>query len=116
MVNATNIVGVNWGIRDGNTKELKQGLIKYNKADGIQLDKKINSTSYAGRVSFVGDMSKGQAWLKITNLNINDTNQYMALITLQGETGYRYIATKLNVIQTGTITQGQTVFPSTEPP
>ncbi|XP_031569753.1 uncharacterized protein LOC116304200 [Actinia tenebrosa] len=46
MINATNIVGVNWGIRDGNTNKLQQGLINYNKADGIQLDKKINSTSW----------------------------------------------------------------------
>ncbi|XP_031574438.1 uncharacterized protein LOC116308193 [Actinia tenebrosa] len=99
MVNATNIVGVNWGIRDGNTKELKQGLIKYNKADGIQLDKKINSTSYAGRVSFVGDLSKGQAWFKITNLNINDTNQYMARIAIQDASDYKYVPVQLTVIQ-----------------
>ncbi|XP_031564767.1 uncharacterized protein LOC116300128 isoform X2 [Actinia tenebrosa] len=99
MFNATNIEVVNWGIRDGNTNNLKQGLINYNIADGIQLDKKINSTSYAGRVSFVGDMSKGQAWFKITNLNINDTNQYMALIATQGASAPQPVPVQLTVTQ-----------------
>ncbi|XP_031569745.1 uncharacterized protein LOC116304193 [Actinia tenebrosa] len=108
IVNATNIVAVNWGIRDGNTNNLKQGLINYNKADGIQLDKKINSTSYAGRVSLVGDLSKGQAWFKITDLNINDTNQYMAQIFTQGSSDYEYVIMQLHVIMLLTATPRQT--------
>ncbi|XP_031569747.1 uncharacterized protein LOC116304196 [Actinia tenebrosa] len=133
MINSTAMSEATWGVRDGDTNYLNPRLYRVLSSFGEFPDTKINSTSYAGRVSFVGNLSKGHAWFKISNLNISDTNQYMALIMLQGEKSYRYIATKLDVIQpvpttatitvptassspTGIITQGQTAFPSTEPP
>ena len=99
MSNITNILVFKWGIRDGNTDGLIQGFIRYDKGiiDAIIMDEKLNSSSYAGRVSFVGDLTKGHAWFKITNLNINDTNQYMANIYIAA--GYQYFPVKLTVVQ-----------------
>ncbi|XP_031552656.1 uncharacterized protein LOC116289860 [Actinia tenebrosa] len=102
MINSTVMSEATWGVRDGDTNaDLNPRLYRVFNPGGAFPDTKINSTTYAGRVSFVGELTKGQAWFKITNLNINDTNQYMARVILQGESSYRFSsATRLNVIQT----------------
>ncbi|XP_031564764.1 uncharacterized protein LOC116300126 isoform X3 [Actinia tenebrosa] len=99
MINSTAMSEATWGVRDGDSNDLNPRLYRVFNPGSAFPDTKINSTSYAGRVSFVGDLTKGQAWFKITNLNINDTNQYNARIFLQGESSYRFSSTRLNVIQ-----------------
>ncbi|XP_031574436.1 uncharacterized protein LOC116308191 [Actinia tenebrosa] len=92
---STNITEAVWGIRDGDTSNFKLVLIA---VDRFSEQIRYNA-GYDGRVSFVGDLSKGQAWFKITNLNINDTNQYTARIILQGTSSYKFSVIRLNVIQ-----------------
>ncbi|XP_031555136.1 uncharacterized protein LOC116292038 isoform X2 [Actinia tenebrosa] len=99
VVNSTAMSEATWGVRLGDTNDLKITFDRVFNPGGAFPDTKINSTSYAGRVSFVGDLTKGQAWFKITNLNINDTNNYMAKIRVRGTSFYKYIPAQLTVIK-----------------
>ena len=38
--------------------------------------------AYAGRMDFVGELASGLAWFRIKNLQLNDTNEYLARITV----------------------------------
>ncbi|XP_031552619.1 uncharacterized protein LOC116289829 [Actinia tenebrosa] len=92
----TSILEAAWGIRDGDTNNHKLVLMTVDKRFGAHT---TSNADYAGRVYFVGDLSKGQAWFKITNLNINDTNNYMAKIRVHGTSFYKYIPAQLTVIK-----------------
>ncbi|XP_031552746.1 uncharacterized protein LOC116289936 [Actinia tenebrosa] len=97
----TSILDVSWGIRDGNTSRFKLVLI----AKDTSSEKLTPNADYAERVSFVGNLTKGQAWFKITNLNIHDTNQYMAEIVAKGTPSgqYDYIFITLIVTKRGSL-------------
>jgi hypothetical protein len=36
---------------------------------------------YTGRVDFTGNLADGHAWFVIKNLDVNDTNEYIAIIS-----------------------------------
>ncbi|XP_031560036.1 uncharacterized protein LOC116296189 [Actinia tenebrosa] len=57
------------------------------------------SKAYAWRVDFVGNLVAGRAWFIIKNLQLNDTNEYLARITIDVDTVRSYTV-KLNVRQT----------------
>jgi hypothetical protein len=55
-----------------------------------------SASRYKGRVSWVGNLTAGHAWFKITNLIISDTNEYAASILEQGRDNI--YKTKLTVV------------------
>jgi hypothetical protein len=78
-----------WNKTSGSIKSVRWGLLNNGLVDPLFIYKSsfsnatlfgsaldTTASSYKGRVSWVGDLSAGQAWFKITNLIINDTNQY----------------------------------------
>jgi hypothetical protein len=73
------IMLVGWGLRKGN--HAYPWFISVN-----SYDRKVNfnldmDPRYIGRVKFIGNLTVGHAWFVITNLNINDTNEYIASIS-----------------------------------
>jgi hypothetical protein len=103
-----------WNTTNGNTiLAAKWGLFKTKGAapdpQFIQTDVLSNApsfgsaldstaSSYKGRVDFIGNLSAGHAWFKISNLIRSDTNQYVAGIREKGIGNYVYYTTDLTVI------------------
>lgn len=98
-----------WNITNGRIIEVRFGLLQdglmkpqlaymsdgYGPVFGIDSDADVSR--YKGRLSFVGDLSKGHAWFKIANLNIQDTNQYVAAIQELGTDTFITSSTALTV-------------------
>lgn len=55
----------------------------------VHYNPNINKTYY-GRVDFVGNLTAGWAWFIIKNLQVNDTNEYLARITVDVDTVKSY--------------------------
>ena len=87
--NTTNrILVVNWGITNLTASENVAPKFIYADISGaVNIQPGVASTSYNGRVSFVGNLTAGRAWFKITNLIASDTNTYAAEITEAGQAG-----------------------------
>lgn len=76
------ILSAIWGLRNGemadpqfinvNALQLTAGKVHFN----------TNLTQqYVGRIDFIGNLTAGHAWFILKNLNINDTNEYIARIS-----------------------------------
>jgi len=50
----------------------------------VHLNPALANTRYYGRVSFVGNLTAGHAWFKISNLTIRDSDGYAVQIREQG--------------------------------
>ena len=91
MFNTTNnnrISSSTWGLlgSDGVTI-IPQFIYISKRIGGPILSNDLDSTAvgYKGRVSWVGNLKAGHAWYKITNLTLQDTNQYVTAIREQGQ-------------------------------
>lgn len=84
-----NILSVTWGLLGSDAKTITPQIIYISiRTNGpVLFTDNANSAAvrYKGRVSWVGDLNAGHAWFKLTNLTLNDTNQYAASIREQGE-------------------------------
>ena len=59
-----------------------------------------SASRYKGRVEYIGNLSLGHAWFILKNLNVDDTNEYVAQI-LEGGTSRSYRST-VNLRVSGT--------------
>lgn len=58
----------------------------------------IYDTPYKERVSFVGNLSAGKAWFKLTNVTLSDSHDYLAEIREKVASGKaNFLTTKLMV-------------------
>ena len=76
--NGTEILSAVWGIRQGDTPDPQ--FINVNALTGNPIISDLPQ-QYNGRVDFVGNLTQGHAWFVIRNLNMNDTNDYIARIS-----------------------------------
>jgi uncharacterized protein with von Willebrand factor type A (vWA) domain len=56
------------------------------------------TTSYIGRMNFTGNLLAGHAWFELTNLITSDTNQYAAVIRVDGSSFFTYYPINLTVV------------------
>ena len=56
-----------------------------------------SSSRYKGRVHFVGNLTQRRSWFMITNLEVNDTNDYAVSIT-KGDFSSSKYPVKLEVL------------------
>lgn len=77
----TGLEEAKWGVYRRFENDIFPHFITASK-NGLTYNPSLNNGLrwYKGRVFFVGNMTKGQAWFKITNLELNDTQEYGARI------------------------------------
>ncbi|KXJ11358.1 Limbic system-associated membrane protein [Exaiptasia diaphana] len=72
------ILAVRWGLANSGENKLIQRLIYVDKYSGPVINSAVSHSPYKGRVSFVGNLTLGYAWFKISNLTTDDTGYYGA--------------------------------------
>ncbi|XP_031572391.1 uncharacterized protein LOC116306463 isoform X2 [Actinia tenebrosa] len=76
--NGNPILAAQFGLK-GEGEYLKAKFIIVTQLHGIECGKDFNSSEgyrYRNRIFFVGNITAGRAWFKITNVEENDTNTY----------------------------------------
>lgn len=85
---------VRWGIKNPQIESLSM-LFMYVDAVRVVVISDANS-GYNGRVSFVGNLTAGHVWFKLSNLTIKDTNYY-AVYIIAGGGHEQFLSTFLRV-------------------
>lgn len=76
------ILSVKWGLTNKN--DITMQFIYHDILIHPTLGYLVANSAYKGRVSFVGNLTSGHAWFKISNLTASDTNDYGVLIRERG--------------------------------
>lgn len=123
----TPIVGSQWGLVDPSGYNAPKPLfISIVFGENVSFSNDLDTVvkSYKNRVHFIGNLSIGRAWFRITDLNINDTNQYRATIqeNLQPMLSFTVFLKVLEKLSTTSApsttpsTNGSSSTPSPSPP
>lgn len=97
MWNSTNrhrILEAKWGLLSDGLVNPQFIYVDISNNPIISTDLDRTAPRYKGRVHWVGDISEGHVWFKLTNLTLNDTNQYVAGIVEERKPSIIY-STKL---------------------
>ena len=85
-----NIIVTTWGLYDSSLQAAKPSFISVDFRTSVpeySIDLDSTASRYKGRVEYIGSLSLGRAWFILKNLNVDDTNEYVAEIRESGSTG-----------------------------
>lgn len=92
------ILAAEWGFTNSGENKLAQRFIYIDKFTGPIVDSGVAQSPYRGRVSFLGNLSRGNAWFKLSNLTFRDTRYYGAKILEKGSLRYNFHSVHLTVL------------------
>jgi hypothetical protein len=103
-IGGNSILSTNFGIKGKGVDDFKIKLIVIksgkNRSQVIHYGEDLDSprgAGYKNRVHFIGNITEGHAWFRITNASMNDTNTYVAGIREDTDETYVMYNVKLFV-------------------